>query len=204
MDVILIKDMKQKGRLGDTLQVKTGYARNYLIPNGFAIIATPENESRFKTLKRKEEKRLLSQRSEFEKVAADLNGKTIEIEAQTHKGRLYGSITPADIAKAIAEQLKQTVSKSDLDMPAHVKEIGEHKISICLHPDLECVITLTITSNSEVDEPTDFYETEEGEQVAEQAEIEKTEQAERVKAASEAQAEEEATAETEETDPVEA
>lgn len=180
MQVILVKDIKDVGRLGDKVNVKTGYARNYLFPNKMALPATDANLKRFEDLSRKELKKRAEEKTVCEEKAKTMTGKNLSVSVQTHKGRLYGSFTPNDFIRLADEQLGLTISKRQLTMPDHIKETGEYDIEIVLHPEVSATIKLSITSDSEVEAPTSFEETEEGAQTAaEEAEKRDAEEAAR-------------------------
>ena len=160
MDVILLKDIKGKGSTGDQIVVKEGYARNFLFPYKYAMPATPENIRHFKSLKNKQAKELAEQKSDFEALAKVIDGKTIEVSQKTNKGKLYGSYTPAQLISDLKESFKVDVSRQAIQMPDHIKETGQFSVDIKLHPEVTCAITVNISSESEVSEPTTLEEAE--------------------------------------------
>ena len=97
MEVILIKDLKRKGTFGDTIEVADGYARNYLIPNGFALIANNANKKRFEEMKDKAMAEVTELRGQLQNAADEIKGKTFTMTALSRDGKLYGSITPSVI-----------------------------------------------------------------------------------------------------------
>ncbi|MDA1353580.1 MAG: 50S ribosomal protein L9 [bacterium] len=200
MQVILVKDIKDVGRLGDRISVKTGYARNFLFPNRMALPATDANLKRFEDLSRKELKKRAEEKAVSEEKAKGFDGKSISVSVQTHKGRLYGSFTPNDFIRLAQDELGLELTKRQLNMPDHIKETGQYKVEVILHHDVSATINLTISSDSEVAAPTSFDETEEGEQTAAEKAAKKDalDKARKAAAEAKAKAEEEAAQQVEE------
>ena len=171
MEVILIQDVQKKGKLGDKITVKQGYANNYLFPLNLAIPLTKANEARFKSIHKAELKQREKNRSTFSKLAKTIDDHTISIHKQTHQGKLYGSISPKDIIQNINNTFELTITREQLDMPDHIKEVGKYSISLQLQPDISCKINLLVESSSEVVEPTNYSETDEGKQDTEDEEL---------------------------------
>ncbi len=200
MEVILVEDIKGVGKLGDEVSVKTGYARNFLFPNKLAIIATESNSRLFKDLSRKEVKKRAEQKSHFETVAKEYNGKSVSVSAQTHQGKLYGSFTPNDFIKLVKQDLGLDIKKRQLAMPDHIKEVGKYSIDILLHPEVSAKLELIISSTSAVEETASLEETEEGENNRLEKESEKAKQKARLAAAEKKMKKERAEAESNESD----
>ena len=204
MEVILVKDIKDLGRLGDTVNVKTGMRLIFFFQINMHYLASAANLKRFEDLSRKELKKRAEEKAEYEVKAKEITGKSLEVAVQTHKGRLYGSFTPNDFIRLAQDELKIELSKRQVVMPDHIKETGAHTIEIALHPDVSAHVNLTIKSDSEVEAPTSFDETEEENAAAEAQAKKEAEEAARA-AAAEAKAEEEAAnAEIEATEDAEA
>lgn len=170
MEVILLKQVKGKGQLGDKIQVKLGYAR-YLISNKVALAATPSNIKRFNDLKNKELKAIESTQKEFELIAEKISGKTVEVVAKTQNGKLFGSVTPTEVVKELEKAFEVKVSKSALQMPAHIKEVGKSTISVDLHPNVKCDIHLSVKGD-EVSPEEEISEEALAEKVAEPVQTE--------------------------------
>ena len=149
MEIILLEKIVNIGNLGDVVKVKHGYARNYLIPQGKAKRATPENI-----------KELESKRVDLEKIAADkllaaqdqsakLEGLVLHISQKAGvDGRLFGSVTNADIVEALKAQ-GFAVEKSSVRMPSGpLKQVGEYPIVIALHSDATATITVGVIAES--------------------------------------------------------
>lgn len=147
MKIILKKDVKNLGRRGDVVTVKTGYFRNYLLPQGFAEFATPAllkvAEIRLQTRVQKVED-LKSQASDLHKK---LDGKTITLkEKTTDKGSLYAAVSEKEIIEAIKGEFNIELDASHIDLPDHIKQLGEYKVTLKLADKISAVINLNIES----------------------------------------------------------
>lgn len=138
------KDVPGLGRRGDTVQVKDGYARNYLIPREMAVPATEgrlrEEESRKEALKSKESRLLEAARQD----AAKVQGKRVVVYAKVGQGRLFGSVTAQDIADALARQYGLQVDKRRILLDENLKELGVHEVQIQLHPSVKVTVEVEI------------------------------------------------------------
>jgi len=146
MEVILLEKIGRLGDIGDEVNVKPGFGRNYLIPYGKAVSATPENKVKFE-----------AQRAELEKAASDkltqAQGRargieeigTITIQANaSEEGKLFGSVGPREIEEAF-ESLSETVNKSEVLMPeGPIRDLGEYDIELLLHSDVVCTIKVVV------------------------------------------------------------
>ena len=145
MQIILMEKVLNVGQLGDVVKVKNGYARNYLIPQGKAKRANAANMAEFEArraeLEASEKAKLADAQARGEKLA----GLTVQIVQKAGvDGKLFGSVTNADIASALAAQGFE-VEKSQVRMPeGHLKQIGDHSISIALHTDVAADITVSV------------------------------------------------------------
>ena len=137
MQVILMEIVANRGALGDVVKVKDGYARNFLIPQGKAKRATDKNLKEFEGRRSELEKKANEQLTGAQERAAKLEGMKIEIAQKAGvDGRLFGSVTNADISEALGKQ-GLTVKKAEIRMPAGpLKHIGEFPIVIHLHSDV--------------------------------------------------------------------
>lgn len=147
MQVILMDKVVNLGNLGDVVKVKEGYARNYLIPKGFAKRATAENRKVF------EEKRIELEKVQAERLAAaqaiasKLDGLALQLARKAGvDGRLFGSVTTIDIAEALMGQGFEVERTCIRMAEGHLKHIGESKIPVALHPDVVSTITVTIVA----------------------------------------------------------
>jgi large subunit ribosomal protein L9 len=144
MQVILMDKVVNLGGLGDVVKVKEGYARNYLIPHGFAKRATTENMKVFEA-KRAELERIAAEKlAAAQAKAAKLEGLKVEISRKAGvDGRLFGSVSPADVAEALTAQGVET-DKSAVRLPELLKTIGEFVIEVSPHADVVASVTVVI------------------------------------------------------------
>ncbi len=145
MQVILMEKMANLGQLGDVVKVKNGYARNFLIPQGKAKRATESNVAEFAVRRVELELAEKAKLAEAQSRADKFNGLTVQIAQKAGvDGKLFGSVTNADIAAALAQQ-GFAVEKSQVRMPeGHLKQVGEYPISIGLHGDVVATITVSV------------------------------------------------------------
>jgi large subunit ribosomal protein L9 len=149
MEVILLERVAQLGQMGDVVRVKDGFARNFLLPKGKALRATPENRSRFENMKVQLEARNLEQRGEAEKIARKLDGQSFTVLRQAAEGgQLYGSVSPRDLAALVSAQ-GFAVSRAQIALNTPIKAIGLHKVPIMLHPEVEATINVTVARNAD-------------------------------------------------------
>jgi large subunit ribosomal protein L9 len=131
MEVILIQDVDNLGGSNELVKVRNGYARNYLIPQGFAVEASPSNrkqlEERLKQAKKKEEKML----AEINSVVSKLQESPLKVGAKTGtSGKIFGSVTPLQLSRAIKDQKGYTIDRRKISINDEVKELGTYKATI--------------------------------------------------------------------------
>jgi large subunit ribosomal protein L9 len=149
MEVILLERVSTLGQMGDTVRVKDGFARNFLLPRGKALRATKENKARFETMRKDLEARNLENRGEAEKVSSKLDGKSfIVLRQASEAGQLYGSVSPRDLV-ALLSGSGVAVDRSQIVLNAPIKSIGLHKVPVALHPEVEVMVTINVARNSE-------------------------------------------------------
>jgi large subunit ribosomal protein L9 len=149
MEVILLERVAKLGQMGDVVRVKDGFARNYLLPNGKALRATKENRTRFEKMKVELETRNLELKGDAEKVSGKLDGRRVMVLRQASEtGQLYGSVTPRDIVALLGED-GLSVNRAQIVLQAPIKSIGQHKVPVALHPEVEVTITVTVARNAE-------------------------------------------------------
>jgi len=149
MEVILLERIAKLGQMGDVVRVKDGFARNFLLPNRKALRATKENRTRFENMKVELETRNLELKGEAEKVSGKLDGKRVVVLRQASEtGQLYGSVTARDIVTLLADQ-GFTLDRGQIALNAPLKTIGQHRVPVALHPEVEVAITVTIGRNAE-------------------------------------------------------
>lgn len=160
MDIILLEKIEKVGGIGDRVKVKSGYARNYLLPKGKATLATPENIAKFDEI-RAELERKASEEVNAAKARADqLAGKTVRIAARAGtEGKLFGSIGTIDLQRSCKE-LGVEVERSEIRMPdGPIRVVGEYQVEIHFHTDVSLPLHIVVES-SETAEPVSIEETE--------------------------------------------
>lgn len=146
MQIILKKDVKGAGKAGDVVKVSDGYARNRLIPGGFAVEATPSNLARVKREKANHEAQIALDKAEANQVKKVLEDKTIRLETRVGEGgKLFGSVTSMDIADAIKEQTRLDIDKKKIVLKKPIKEIGEHEVEVKLYTEISADIKVAVT-----------------------------------------------------------
>jgi large subunit ribosomal protein L9 len=149
MEVILLERVGKLGQMGDVVRVKDGFARNYLLPRGKALRATGENRSKFEKMKVELEARNLEQKSEADKVGQKLDGQSFTVIRQAAEGgQLYGSVSPRDLVGVIGEK-GFAVNRGQIALNTPIKTIGQHKVPITLHPEVEVTITVTVARSAD-------------------------------------------------------
>ena len=149
MEVILLERVAKLGQMGETVRVKDGFARNFLLPKGRALRATKANKERFEGMRNDLEAKNLENRSEAQKVADKLNGQTFTaIRQASEGGQLYGSVTARDIADIVTAG-GFSISRSQVALNAPIKTIGSHKVEIALHPEVEVKVAMVVARNAE-------------------------------------------------------
>jgi large subunit ribosomal protein L9 len=149
MEVILLERVSKLGQMGETVKVKDGYARNFLLPNNKALRATKANKERFEKERVQLEARNLELKKEAETVAAKLDGQTFTLIRQAGEtGQLYGSVTARDLADASTAG-GFTVGRSQFVLNTPIKTIGLHKVLVHLHPEVEVTVTANIARSPE-------------------------------------------------------
>ncbi len=152
MQVILLEELQNLGNLGDEVKVRAGYARNYLIPQGKAVIASEENRKKF------EERRLELERLHAEALSAaqarasTLDGASVRLVRKAGEdGKLFGSVTTSDIVGAMKEA-GLDLKKSEIHLSAGpIKQVGDYEIAVSLHPEVHIKINVSVAAE-EVEE----------------------------------------------------
>ena len=144
MDVILLERIGKLGQMGDVVRVKDGYARNFLLPRGKALRATADNKTKFEGMKVELQNKSLERKGVAGQIAAKVNGKNyVVIRQASETGQLFGSVSPRDIATLINAE-GGDVNRSNIVLNAPIKSIGQYKVPLDLHPDVEVGITVTV------------------------------------------------------------
>jgi large subunit ribosomal protein L9 len=149
MQVILLERVAKLGQMGDVVDVKPGYARNYLLLQGKALTASKENIAQFEAQKAQLEARNLETRKEAEDLAARLDGqKFVVIRQASDGGNLYGSVTTRDAA-VVATEEGFTIDRKQVLIRQPIKELGLHEVEVHLHPEVMVTITLNVARSPE-------------------------------------------------------
>lgn len=149
MQVILLQRVHKLGQMGEVVNVKDGYARNFLLPQGKALRATEGNIAKFETQKAHLEATNLETRKEAEAVAAKLDGQSfVVIRSASDAGALYGSVTNRDVAEA-ATAAGFTVARGQVVLDRPIKDLGIHPVSVVLHPEVTVKVTLNVARSAE-------------------------------------------------------
>lgn len=145
MNVILLDNVDNLGNIGDLVKVKPGYARNFLIPQGKAALATPENMQQIEARRAELEKAAAAELAEAKQRAKAINGTEVVISANVGgEGKLFGSVGPIDIIEAL-EKIQIEVERSEIRMPeGPIHEVGEFEIGVHLHPDVDAQVTVRV------------------------------------------------------------
>ena len=137
MDIILLDDIEKVGDKHEVVSVKPGYARNYLIPQGLALVANDTNRGKLDDIKRKAAEELAARKAEFEEIAAKLEGQVLKIGAKAGtSGKIFGSVTNVQISAALKDQLDIEVDRRKIKLPEEIKVLGDYTIDLDLHPEV--------------------------------------------------------------------
>jgi large subunit ribosomal protein L9 len=146
MKVLLCEDVNKLGWLGDVVEVSEGYARNYLLPQGIAKVATQGNIKAIAEQKAERAQQRLRERSRQEKAAEALEGAEAVLAAKANEqGRLFGSITAGQIAANLREQGFQ-VADDVVDLPEHIKDVGTHTVTLKFADDLTATVSVVVVA----------------------------------------------------------
>ncbi|MCU0278012.1 MAG: 50S ribosomal protein L9 [Candidatus Nanopelagicales bacterium] len=147
MKIILTQDVDNLGAPGDIVEVKDGYGRNYLLPRGYAIGWTKGAEKQIDQIKRARSAREIRGREHADEVRTQLEALTVNFAAKAGEaGRLFGSVTTADVAAAIKSAGGPLVEKRAIELEGHIKQLGDYPVRVALHPGVDATVTLHVVS----------------------------------------------------------
>ena len=147
MKVILLENLKKIGSIGDVIDVKRGFARNYLIANKKAMYASKENILQVKKIKSELDKRDNEIKQKAKKVSEEVNKKTYKVKKlSTENNELYGSVKPTEISKLIYEKDKIEIKPSMIQPIKEIKSLGNFKVKISLHSEVDAEIIINVES----------------------------------------------------------
>ena len=146
MKVILRSDVDSLGKKGDIIDVADGYARNYLVPNGLALKASPGAVQQAASMRRSRDVRDTADREAAQAVATKLVPQTITISARAGgEGKLFGSVTAADVVEAVQAQTGIELDRRKVHLADPIREVGQHTVTVKLHADVEFPVTVDVT-----------------------------------------------------------
>ena len=149
MEVILLERISRLGQMGDVVRVKDGFARNFLLPRGKALRATDENRTRFEGMKSDLQARSAALKAEAGQVAEKIDGKSFTVLRQaSESGQLFGSVSPRDIVSLVAASGFQ-LTRNQIELNTPIKTIGQHKVPLSLHPEIETSIAIIVARNAD-------------------------------------------------------
>ncbi len=147
MKVLLRSDVKGVGRRGDIVNVSSGHARNFLLPNDLAIVANDGTIAQADVMRKSRELQIATDRESARNLAASLATKTISISAKAgNEGRLFGSVSAAEIVKAVLDQTGVTIDRKHVQLEAPLRTLGEHLVVVELFTEVSINLTLNIVA----------------------------------------------------------
>ena len=151
MKVILLENVKRIGSIGEVIEVKRGYARNFLIANKKALYASKENILEVEKIKSDLSKKDNEKKKEASQISEQVNGKEYSVKKlSTENNELYGSVKPTEIAKLIKEENKIDIMPSMIQPIEEIKSLGKFKVKISLHSEVDAEITISVTSTDTI------------------------------------------------------
>ncbi|OAN41878.1 50S ribosomal protein L9 [Mycolicibacterium iranicum] len=149
MKLILTAEVDHLGSAGDTVEVKDGYGRNFLLPRGLAIVATRGAERQAEDIRRAQELKGVKSLEHANELKTALEGlESVELSVKAESGRLFGSVTAADVVAAIKKAGGPNLDKRVVSLPkAHIKTTGTHSVTVRLHPDVNATVSLNVTAS---------------------------------------------------------
>ena len=147
MKVILLENVKRIGSIGEVIDVKRGFARNFLIANKKALYASKENIKEVEKIKAELSKKDKEKKKDASQVAEQINGKVYSVKKlSTENNELYGSVKPTEISKLIQEENKIDIKPSMIQPVEEIKALGKFKVKISLHSEVDAEITINVSS----------------------------------------------------------
>jgi large subunit ribosomal protein L9 len=147
MKIVLQKEVEKLGVPGDVVSVADGYARNYLIPKGFAAPATKGSAKNAERLRRTHDQKVEKAVLEAREAASKLTAVPLTVTAKAgEEGKLFGSVTAADIAKELEARTGATVDRRTVHLAEPIRTVGTHEVTIRLHPEVEAAVTVEVVA----------------------------------------------------------
>ena len=147
MKVILLENVKRVGSIGEVIEVKRGYARNFLIANKKALYASKENVAQVEKIKSDLSQKDNEKKKEAVQISEEINGKEYSVKKlSTENNELYGSVKPTEISKLIQEENKIDITPSMIQPIEEIKSLGKFKVRVSLHSEVDAEITISVKS----------------------------------------------------------
>jgi large subunit ribosomal protein L9 len=147
MKIILTADVDGLGAPGDVVEVKDGYGRNFLLPQGKAIVATKGAEKQVNTIRRARSVRAVRDLDHAKEIKSQLEGLKVSLRTRAGEGgRLFGSVTSNDVVGAVKAAGGPVLDKRSVDLPGHIKTTGAHKVTVKIHQDVVATIVLDVVA----------------------------------------------------------
>jgi large subunit ribosomal protein L9 len=148
--VILASDVDKLGHKGDIVTVADGYARNYLVPKGLAMFASKGALKQAEDMQRARTERVRKEKEEAAARVASLGASPVYISARAGEGgRLFGSVTKSDVARAIEEQLNEQIDRHLIRLDDPIRRLGKHEIEVHLHDEVNALVTVEVIAHEE-------------------------------------------------------
>jgi large subunit ribosomal protein L9 len=150
MKVILARDLETLGSKGDVVSVADGYARNYLVPKGLALVATKGSLRQAEQMRRAREERERKARDAAAAKVSVLGSQPVYISARAgESGRLFGSVTKSDVARAVEEQLGESIDRHNVRLDDPIRALGTHQVEVHLHDGVNALVTVEVIAHED-------------------------------------------------------
>ncbi len=150
MKIILSSDVEHLGRKGDIVQVADGYARNFLVPKGLAMTATRGSQRQAELMRKAREEAEERAKAAAAAKVAHLASSPVYISARAGEGgRLFGSVTNSDVARAIEDQLEEKIERRDVRLEDPIRTLGTHQVEVKLHEEVNALVTVEVIAHEE-------------------------------------------------------
>ena len=147
MKVILTQEVGTLGSPGDVVEVRNGYGRNYLLPQGLAIPASKGAEKQITTIKRARDVREVRDLGHAQEIKSRLEGLTVTLAVRAGEGgRLFGSVTAADVVTAVKDAGGPELDRRRVELPGHIKALGDHQVHVRIHAEVTATVPLSVVA----------------------------------------------------------
>ena len=145
MKLILTQEVTGLGTPGDVVEVKDGYGRNFLLPRGLAVAWTKGGEKQVASIRKARRSREIASLEEAQQVRAELESKPVRLTARAgSNGRLFGAVTPGDVAEAVAAVGGPKVDRRKVELSRPIKSLGDYTVHVRLHPEVQASVTVQV------------------------------------------------------------